>query len=61
MTCGDTARRMRVLEVDDARELALCIDARERCQRVDTGIVLDVAPGDTLIVHAGTALAREPA
>jgi hydrogenase maturation factor len=61
ITCGDTARRMRVLEVDEPRELALCVDEQERRHRVDTGIVGAVAPGDTLLVHAGAALAREPA
>jgi len=29
--------------------------------RVDTGIVGPVAAGDSLLVHAGTALARERA
>jgi len=59
MTCGDTTRRMRVLEVDEPRELAVCVDEQERRHRVDTGIVGAVAPGDTLLVHAGAALVRE--
>jgi hypothetical protein len=33
----------------------------QRRLTVDTGIVGPVAPGDTLLVHAGTALTREPA
>jgi hypothetical protein len=60
VTCGDNARRMRVLEVDDSRQLALCIDEQQCRQRIDTGIVGVVAPGDTLLAHAGTALVREP-
>lgn len=59
ITCGDTAVRMRVLEVDGAGELAVCSDGQGCRQRVDTGIVDEVAPGDTLLVHAGTALVRE--
>lgn len=61
MTCGDIAARMRVLRVDEADGLAVCVDERERRITVETGIVGAVAPGDCLLVHAGTALAREPA
>jgi hypothetical protein len=61
ITCGDTARRMRVLEVDQPRELAICVDAGERRHSIDIGIVDAPGPGDTLLVHAGAALAREPA
>lgn len=61
ITCGDTTRRMLVLEADELCELALCIDELERRHSVDIGIVGMVAPGDTLLVHAGTALLREPA
>jgi len=59
ITCGDAARRMRVLEVDEARALALCVDEQERRQTIDIGIVGAVAPGEALLVHAGTALVRE--
>jgi hypothetical protein len=61
LTCGDTATWVRVVEVDEARDLALCVDEGERRHTVDTGIAGAVAPGDTLLVHAGTALVREPA
>ena len=60
ITCGDATTRTRVLDVDEPRKLALCMDEQGRCQRIDTGIVGAVAPGDTLLTHAGTALAREP-
>jgi hypothetical protein len=58
ITCGDLARRMRVLEVDVPRSLALCLEDGRR-ETVYTGIVEGVAVGDTLLVHAGTALHRE--
>ena len=61
ITCADSLTRMRVLEADGARELALCVDD-EQCRRsVDTAIVGDVSPGEVLLVHAGTALLREGA
>ena len=61
LTCGDVATRMRVLSVNGPESLALCLDERERRQTVDTGIVGAVVPGDTLLVHAGTAIIRERA
>jgi HupF/HypC family len=61
ITCSDTASRMLVLEVDGLGELAICVDEQGRRRRVDTGIVGEVLAGDTLLVHAGTALFREPA
>ena len=57
-TCGDVAVTMRVLSVDAA------LAARALRRRdgvgvdVDTGILGDVAPGELVLVHAGTALAR---
>ena len=61
ITCADSLTRMRVLEADGARELALCVDD-EQCRRsVDTALVGDVSPGELLLVHAGTALFRESA
>jgi hydrogenase maturation factor len=57
ITCGDVAVAMRVLEVDEARSLALCADERDRRESVEIGLVSPVAPGDELLVHAGTAIA----
>ena len=61
ITCGDTAIPMRVLAVDEARRLALCTDERGRHESVEIELVAPVAPGDGLLVHAGTALARAEA
>jgi hydrogenase maturation factor len=49
---------MEVLRVDAARGLALCADADGRKETVEIALV-DAAPGDHLLVHAGTALLRE--
>jgi hypothetical protein len=61
VTCADALTRMRVLEADAARELALCVDDGRRRRSVDTAIVGDVSPGEVLLVHAGTALFRADA
>jgi hypothetical protein len=50
---------MRVLWVDHVRELAICIDGEQSRRTVDTALVGVVEAGDTLLVHAGTALGRE--
>jgi hydrogenase expression/formation protein HypC len=61
ITCGDVAVPMRVLTVDASRALAVCTDADGRDETVDVGLVETAAPGEVLLVHAGTALQREPA
>ena len=61
VTCAGALTRMRVLEADAARELALCVDDEQRRRGVDTAIVGVVLPGEVLLVHAGTALFRERA
>ena len=61
VTCADTLTRMRVLEADGGRELALCVDDEQRRESVDTAILGEVSPGEVLLVHAGTALLREGA
>jgi hydrogenase maturation factor len=49
---------MEVLRIDEARGLALCADADGRTETVEVALV-DAAPGDRLLVHAGTALVKE--
>jgi hydrogenase expression/formation protein HypC len=58
ITCSDEGVAMRVLRLDADRGLALC--AREDGARmtVEVALVDAVAPGDVLLVHAGTAIGR---
>jgi hydrogenase maturation factor len=58
VTCGDDAVPMTVRGIDEARELALCEDEQGSRCTVEIALVAPVAPGDTLLVHAGTALVR---
>jgi len=60
ITCGDDGVAMRVVAVDAARGLALCETAAGGGGResVEIALVAPVAPGDALLVHAGTALAK---
>jgi hydrogenase maturation factor len=57
ITCGDEAVPLRVLRVDAARELALCENADGERTTVEIALVVPVAPGDEVLVHAGTAIA----
>ena len=53
---------MTVVGVDQVRGLALCEDEDGTRATVEIALIDAVAPGDTLLVHAGTALTRlEPA
>jgi hydrogenase maturation factor len=57
ITCSDEAVPLRVVTIDEQRELALCEnDAGERTT-VEIALVAPVAPDDVLLVHAGTAIA----
>jgi hydrogenase assembly chaperone HypC/HupF len=58
ITCGDDGVPMTVVAVDDARGLALCEAAGGARESVEIALVDAVAPGDALLVHAGTALAK---
>ncbi len=58
ITCGDEAVPMEVLRVDVERELALCLGPAEERGTVETALVAPVAPGEVLLVHAGTAIGR---
>ena len=57
ITCSDEGVAMRVVAVDGARGLALCEETEGTRATVEIGLV-DAAPGDRLLVHAGTALVR---
>ena len=56
ITCGDVAVAMKVIEVDEARCLALCESAAGARETVEIALV-DAGPGDEVLVHAGTAIA----
>jgi hydrogenase expression/formation protein HypC len=58
ITCGDDGVEMQVVAVDDARGLALCEAAGGARESVEIALVDAVAPGDALLVHAGTALTK---
>jgi hydrogenase maturation factor len=57
ITCSDEAVPMTVVVVDDSRGLALCEDGAGARSSVEIALIDPVAPGDTVLVHAGTALA----
>ena len=58
ITCGDDGVHERVLALDEARGLALCERDDGAHESVEIALVAPVAVGDTLLVHAGTALTR---
>jgi hydrogenase maturation factor len=57
ITCGDDGVPMVVVKFDADRGLALCADEDHARHTVETALVEPVAPGDKLLVHAGTAIA----
>jgi hydrogenase maturation factor len=57
VTCGDDGVPMLVVTVDETRGLALCEDDEGARSTVEIALV-DAVAGDTLLVHAGTALTR---
>jgi hydrogenase maturation factor len=59
ITCGDEAIAMTVLAVDRERGLALCANGAGERSSVETALVEPVEPGESLLVHAGTAIGRE--
>jgi hydrogenase maturation factor len=58
ITCGDVAIPVRVLRIDEQRELALCEAEGGEHTTVEIALVAPVAAGDELLVHAGTAIGR---
>ena len=58
ITCGDVALPLTVLRLDEGRGLALCADEDGHTETVETDLVAPVAPGDVLLVHAGTAIVK---
>ena len=60
ITCGDVAIPMSVMRLDGERGLALCADNDGNSETVEIDLVAPVAPGDKILVHAGTAIASLP-
>ena len=58
ITCGDVAVPLTVLRLDEGRGLALCADDEGSSETVEIDLVAPVAPGDRVLVHAGTAIAK---
>ncbi len=58
ITCGDDGDPMTVVRVDGVRGLALCHGEGGAAATVEIALVEPVAPGDRLLIHAGTAIAR---
>jgi hydrogenase maturation factor len=48
-----------VVSVDEGRGLAICADDHGATAEVDVLLVAPVAPGDRVLVHAGTAISAE--
>jgi hydrogenase maturation factor len=58
ITCGDDGEPMTVAAIDEVRCLALCAGEDGTRRTVEIALVEPVAIGETLLVHAGTAIAR---
>jgi hydrogenase assembly chaperone HypC/HupF len=58
ITCGDDGTPERVVAIDAARGIALCERDDGARESVEIALVAPVAVGDSVLVHAGTALAR---
>lgn len=57
ITCGDEAVALKVLEVDDTG-LALCEDEDGERTDIEVALIGAVGPGDSVLAHAGTAIAK---
>jgi hypothetical protein len=56
ITCGDEAVELTVVRVDEPANLALCRSETGEMESVEIELVRPVRRGDSLLVHAGTAL-----
>ena len=57
ITCSDAATPMRIRRLDAESGLAECVAADGAACEVDLALVDGVGAGDTVLVHAGVALA----
>lgn len=58
ITCSDEGIPMRVLALDVETGLAVCVDPDGARAEVDVALVEALAPGDSVLAHAGVALVR---
>jgi hydrogenase maturation factor len=58
ITCGDDGEPMIVLEVDESLGLAVCRADDGAESAVEIALIEQTAPGDRVLVHAGTAIVR---
>jgi len=58
VTCSDEAVPLRVVKIDEQRELALCENEGGERTTVEIALVTPVSEDDVLLVHAGTAIGR---
>jgi hydrogenase maturation factor len=56
-TCADEATPMRVLSLDGERGLALCEAPNGQHRSVEVALIEPPIEGDTVLVHAGVAIA----
>jgi hydrogenase maturation factor len=60
ITCSDEAVELRVVKIDEERELALCENEAGERTTVEIALVAPVAVNAAVLVHAGTAIAMAP-
>jgi hydrogenase maturation factor len=59
ITCSDEAVEVTVLTVDATQDLAVCVTGDGHRDTIEIALVSPVRPADRLLVHAGTAIARQ--
>ncbi|MBA2506704.1 MAG: HypC/HybG/HupF family hydrogenase formation chaperone [Thermoleophilaceae bacterium] len=58
ITCSDEAVALRVVKLDELRGLALCANDEGQTETVEVALVAPVTEGESILVHAGTAIAK---
>ena len=58
ITCSDEAVPLRVVKIDEDRELALCENESGERTTVEIAFVQPLSLDDVVLVHAGTAIGR---
>lgn len=57
LTCSDEPQTARVISLDEEETGFALVEAQEHIERVDVSLLPHVAPGDTLLIHGGVAIA----